>query len=125
MSKEYHVFTHHGVDFEQALVFEVIRHMDKQQVEFHDLYMIVSRPEGELRTRVEFGNMIDTIIDNVGGNVEDKSINVILDIFKDIIPIDKMKTIENEILDREISNIDPNELIKVYEDSMGQINENN
>lgn len=118
MSKEFHVFTHHDTQYEQAFVFEVERHEEDSLVEFKDLYMITTTKHGELKTRIQFDQMIQSVINHEGGNVEDSSINVIVDMFKDLIPEEKQLEIKQEINDREIYNMDPEQLVKAYDYSV-------
>ena len=98
MSKEFHVFTHQDPNFEQAFVFEVERHMDDHLIEFKDLLMITTTEHGELRTRIRFEDMIQSVIHTHGGNIENSNIRVIVDMFKDLIPQEK----QTEILDEAI-----------------------
>lgn len=113
MSKEFHVFTHHDPSYEQAFVFEVERHED--DVEFRDLYMLTTTKHGELKTRIQFDQMIQSVVNHEGGNVEDSSVSVIVDMFKDLIPDDKRLEISQEINDRQIYNMDPQALIDAVE----------
>jgi hypothetical protein len=111
MSKEFHVFTHQDTQYEQAFVFEVERDQHDETVEFKDLYLVTTTEHGELRTRIQFENMIQSIIHTEGGNIEDSSVSIIIDMFKDLIPPEKKVEIESEINDRQIYNIDPEILI--------------
>lgn len=115
MSKEFHVFTHHDPDYEQAFVFEVNRHEDDDFVEFKDLLMITTTKYGELKTRIKFEDIIQSIIKTEGGNVEDSGVSVIVDMFKDLIPKDKQDEINQDLMDKEINNITAEELINASE----------
>ena len=115
MSKEFHVFTHTDPNYEQAFVFEVERHETEDFVEFKDLLMITTTKHGELRTRIQFENMIQSIITTDGGNIDDSSVSVIVDMFKDLIPEEKQLEITQEINDRQIYNINPDILLQAYE----------
>lgn len=115
MSKEFHVFTHHDPQYEQAFVFEVERHEEDSLVEFRDLYMITTTKHGELKTRIQFDQMVQSVINHEGGNVNDSSVSVIVDMFKDLIPDEKKQEISQELNDRQIYNMDPEELIKAGE----------
>lgn len=114
MSKEFHVFTHHDPNYEQAFVFEVERHETEDFVEFKDLLMITTTKHGELRTRIKFEDMIQSIITAEGGNIDDSSVSVIVDMFKDLLPVEKQTEIQQEINDRQIYNINPEILIEAY-----------
>lgn len=112
MSKEFHVFTHQDTQYEQAFVFEVERHEKDELVEFKDLYMITTTSHGELKTRLCFDHMIQSIIRNEGGNIDDNSVDVIVDMFKELIPKNKHDEIMEDLSQKEIKNIDPDQLIK-------------
>ena len=115
MSKEFHVFTHKDSSFEQAFIFEVERHETDKLIEFKDLYMVTSTVHGELRTRIQFENMIQSIIHSEGGNIDDSSVSVIVDMFSDLIPKEKRDEINTDLADKEIKNIDVDQLIKASE----------
>jgi hypothetical protein len=115
MSKEFHVFTHRESQYEQAFVFEVERHETEQMIEFKDLLMVLVTQHGELRTRVKFDDMVQSIIHTNGGNVDDSGMGVIVDMFKDLIPQEKQTEIYTDLDEKKIKNIDPNELIKASE----------
>ena len=115
MSKEFHVFTHQDPDYEQAFVFEVNRHEEDDFVEFKDLLMITTTKYGELKTRIKFEDIIQSIITTEGGNIEDSSVNVIVDMFKDLLPKDKQDEINQDLADREINNITADQLINASE----------
>lgn len=112
MSKEFHVFTHKDTQYEQAFVFEVERHENDELVEFRDLYMVTTTSHGELKTRIQFDHMIQSIIQTEGGNIDDSSVGVIIDMFKELLPKDKHDEIMDDLSDKEIKNIDPEQLIK-------------
>ena len=114
MSKEFHVFTHQGDQYEQAFVFTVERNND-EGVEFQDLLMITQTPQGELRTVMKFDEMIHSIIRTNGGNVNDKGVCHIVDLFKDVISNEKQHELMADVYEKEIKNLDPNELIKANE----------
>lgn len=116
MSKEFHIFTHQDSQFEQAFVFEVEREEDS--VEFRDLLMVTTTQHGELKTRIKFEDMIQSIIHHEGGNIDDSGVNVVMDMFKDLIPAEKKVEIMQELNDREIYNMDPAILIKAVEDAI-------
>ena len=115
MSKEFHVFTHQDPDYEQALVFEVDRNDEEDFVEFKDLLMITTTKYGELKTRVKFEDIIQSIVKTNGGNVEDSGVSVIVDMFKDLLPKDKQDEINQDLADREINNITADQLINASE----------
>ena len=115
MSKEFHVFTHQDPDYEQAFVFEVNRHEEDDFVEFKDLLMITTTKYGELKTRVKFEDIIQSIVKTNGGNVEDSGVSVIVDMFKDLLPKDKQDEINQDLADREINNITADQLINASE----------
>ena len=115
MSKEFHVFTHHDPDYEQAFVFEVDRHEEDDFVEFKDLLMITTTKYGELKTRIKFEDIIQSIVKTNGGNVEDSGVSVIVDMFKDLLPKDKQDEINQDLADREINNISAEQLINASE----------
>lgn len=115
MSKEFHVFTHQDTQYEQQFVFEIERHEDDESVEFKDLYLVTTTQHGEIRTRIVLENMIQSIIRTEGGNIDDSSVKIVVDMFKDLIPKEKQLEIEMDLDNKEILNIDPEELIKASE----------
>ena len=50
-----------------------------------------------------------------GGNIQNNSINVIVDMFKDLLPKEKQTEILNEVDDKKIRNMSVEELIKMSE----------
>ena len=95
MSKEFHVFTHQDTQYEQAFVFEVER--DDDSVEFKDLFLVTTTQHGELKTRIQFENMIQSIIHQRGGNIDENGVETVLDMFRDLIPKEKQSEIEQSI----------------------------
>ena len=77
--------------------------------------MITTTKYGELKTRVKFEDIIQSIVKTNGGNVEDSGVSVIVDMFKDLIPEEKKLEIETDISEKEIYSMDPLELIKASE----------
>jgi hypothetical protein len=116
MTKEYHVYTDKGPTHEQMFIFEVDR--KDNRICFDELWICVEGNNGNLRTRVQLGKMIETIIDNEGGDVLDQDINKIVEVFRDILPQEKQDELEQDELDRDqekIFALDPNILIKLSE----------
>lgn len=100
MSKEYHVFTHREPTFEQAFVFEVER--DENFIAVGELWTVVTHKNGELKTRIRFDEMMDSIGHNVGGNIDDDGVSAVVDIFKDVLPLEKQIDIQVDLVQREI-----------------------
>jgi len=100
MSKEFHVFTYQETNHEQAVVFEVNRESD-DTVELMDIYLVSTSKMGELKTKINFQNVITSIVRNRGGNVEDSSVDTILDVFGDLIPEEHREEIREEINERQ------------------------
>ena len=69
----------------------------------------------ELKTRVKFEDIIQSIVKTNGGNVEDSGVSVIVDMFKDLLPKDKQDEINQDLADREINNITADQLINASE----------
>lgn len=122
MSKEFHVFTHQDTQYEQAFVFEVERHDEDSSVEFKDLYLVTTTKHGELRTRICFDNMIQSILHTDGGNIDENGVQTVLDMFSDLIPKEKQIELEQIIQsEQEYKDLekllltDPEELINASE----------
>lgn len=115
MSKEFHVFTHRDTDYEQAFVFEIERHEKEQLIEFRDLLMVTTTKHGELKTRIQFDQMIQSVITNEGGTVSDSRMNVIVDMFSELLPEEKKNEIMEDIDEKRMKNISAEELIKASE----------
>jgi hypothetical protein len=108
MTKEYHVFTHQQDTHEQAFVFSVDR-LEDGGLELDELWMITIQTTGEVRSRMQFGNMLDVINNNVGGNIDD--VETIAELFKDILPKEKLDEISLCQTDKEQMNLDVEKLL--------------
>lgn len=115
MSKEFHVFTHHDKDYEQAFVFLVERHETEKIVEFKDLYMVTTTDHGELKTRIQIDQMIQSIVCNEGGNIDKNGISNIIDVFRELFPKEREVELYDELAMEEIQNINSEQLIKCSE----------
>ena len=96
MSKEFHVFTYHETNHEQAVVFEVNRETD-DTVELMDIYLVSTSKMGELKTKLNFQNIISCIVKNKGGNIDDKDVDTVLDVFGDLISDEHRQEIREEL----------------------------
>ena len=100
MSTEFHVFTYKELNHEQAVVFEVNRCED-DTVELLDIYMVSTSKMGELRTKLNFQNIISSIIKTKGGNVNDESVPDIMDVFGDLISEEHKQEITLELEEKQ------------------------
>jgi len=98
MTKEYHVFTNIDEHHEQAFVFQIER--ENGSIELKELWTITSQKNGEVKSRLHLESMMSNIIQNEGGNIEDKNVGTILDMFKDIIPKTKVQELEQDLLEK-------------------------
>ena len=96
MSKEFHVFTYKEENHEQAVVFEVNRETD-DTVELMDIYLVSNSKMGELKTKLNFQNIISSIVKNKGGNIDDDDVETVLDIFGDLISEEHRQEIRLEL----------------------------
>lgn len=99
MSTEFHVFTYKEPNHEQAVVFEVNRCLD-DTVELLDVYIVSTSKMGEVRTKLNFQNIINSIMQTKGGNVDDENVSEIIDVFSNLISDEHKKEIETEIEER-------------------------
>jgi hypothetical protein len=112
MNKEYHVFTVTKNNHEQAFVFEVNR--EDQGVQINELWMITSVNGNEVRSCLKFDKIINTIINQVGGNVPDKNVEKLTDMFIDILSDEKKLELQEEQFHKEeiaTYNLDPTILL--------------
>ena len=100
MSTEFHVFTYKEQNHEQAVVFEVNRCEDNT-VEILDMYLVANSKMGELKTKINFQNVISSIIHTPGGNVDDESVPDIIDVFDNLMDQEHKKELESEIKERQ------------------------
>lgn len=116
MSKEFHVFTYQATNHEQAVVFEVNRDEDNC-VELTDVYLVSTSKMGEIKTKLNFQNIIGHIIQNKGGNIEDKDVETVLDMFDDLISEEHKTEIREELEEKQsdIYQMDPETLISACE----------
>lgn len=116
MSKEFHVFTYQETNHEQAVVFEVDRDKDNT-VELTDIYLVSTSKMGELKTKLNFQNIIRSIIDNKGGNIKDSDVDTVLDVFGDLISEEHRLEIREELDEKQtdIFQMDPESLISACE----------
>ena len=112
MSTEFHVFTYKEQNHEQAVVFEVNRCEDNT-VEILDMYLVANSKMGELKTKINFQNVISSIIHTPGGNVDDSSVPDIIDVFDNLMDQEHKKELESEIKERQsdIMHMTPEHLI--------------
>lgn len=104
MSKEYHVFTNQQPNHEQAFVFEVERDTEHDFVQLKELWIVTTQRSGEVKTRVMLENMIHSIVETEGGNVDDHSVDTILDVFSEVLGPAKTKEVSLEIDDKILRN---------------------
>jgi len=116
MSKEFHVFTYQGKNHDQAVVFEVDRDIDNC-VELTDIYLVSTSNMGELKTKLHFQNIIRQIIDNKGGNIQDKDVETVIDMFDELITDEHKTEIRQELEEKQsdIFQMDPQSLISACE----------
>jgi hypothetical protein len=100
MSKEFHVFTYKEPNHEQAVVFEVNRETD-DTVELMDIYLVSTSKMGELKTKLNFQNIISQIVRTKGGNVDDNDVDTILDVFGDLISDEHRQEITTELEEKQ------------------------
>lgn len=115
MSKEYHVFTHIENSHQQAFIFEVERNEIEHMIRLHELWLITSHGNQEVRSRVKIDLMIQSIAEQSGGNVDDNKLDVILDMFKDVLPNEKKHEIMLDRIEHEeelVKDMDPNLLLE-------------
>lgn len=99
MSTEFHVFTYKEQNHEQAVVFEVNRCED-DTVELLDIYIVANSKMGELRTKINFQNVISSIVRTKGGNVDNESVPELIDVFSTLISDEHKKELETEFEER-------------------------
>ena len=100
MSTEFHVFTYKELNHEQAVVFEVNRCEDNT-VEILDMYLVANSKMGELKTKINFQNVISSIIHTQGGNVDDSNVPEILDVFDNLIDKEHRQQLELEFEEKQ------------------------
>lgn len=112
MSTEFHVFTYKESNHEQAVVFEVNRCEDNT-VEIIDMYLVASSKMGELKTKIDFQNVISSIIHTPGGNIEDNDVPQVLDVFDNLMSKEHRQQLELEFEEKQtdIMHMTPEHLI--------------
>ena len=127
MSKEYHVFTNHQINHEQAFVFEVERDNEHELIQLKELWIVTSQRNGEVKTRVMLENMIHSIVETEGGNISDESVSTVLDVFNEVLGPEKTQevqhNVEEKILLKKCANdlIFASELASLAHDNIGNI----
>lgn len=113
MSKEFHVFTLHETNHEQAIVFEVDRD-EQDSIELQDMWLVTSSKFGEIKTRLNMSNIIGHILENRGGNVEKSSVDVLMEVFEDLISDEKRQEIKDSIdnEEKDVYNMNTEELLR-------------
>lgn len=101
MTKEYHVYTNIQPDHEQAFVFEIEREDDNFVI--GDLWTITIQKNGEVRTRVNLSEIFNSISQQIGGNIDDSNMSIVMDLFKDIIPEEKQLEIQIDLIQKELN----------------------
>lgn len=121
MSKEYHVFTHIENNHQQAFVFEVERHDTEHFIKLNELWLVTTQGTSEVRSRVQFDLMVQSIAEHTGGNIDDNGLDVVIDMFKDVLPEEKKRELLQERLVKEeiqLRNMNPEDLIVASEYAM-------
>jgi hypothetical protein len=102
MTKEFHAFTFEKKTHEQGFVFEVERDSETNDVNILELWIITMQESGEVKTRINFDQVIHSIIHNPGGNVPDEQIHTILDIFDDVLNKYKKQQLHIDLAQKEL-----------------------
>lgn len=128
MTKEYHCFTHQQKTHEQAFIFEVQR--EGEYVHINELWLITTQKEGEVKTRVNLEKMFQLIGQTVGGNLDDDGVEIVVNMFEDVLPKEKQLEIQFELCEKELEKTSINsadklirasELSKRIDDQVGNI----
>lgn len=126
MTTEFHVFNHIASDHKQSYVFEIDRDELDKIVEFKDLYIITQVNNNEVRTRLTLDKMVQKMLLTIGGNVDNDTVEDIIKIFHDVMPQEKVDQYCVDVMEKEISKMDTDILIKANEylsTNMEEINE--
>lgn len=117
MTKEYHVFTTKEANFEQGFIFEIDRSDNPQYIMLNELWIVSVKDDKELKTRINLKEMIKTIGQRIGGNVEENGMSQIVDIFSDLLPPEKQLEIRVDMCEQQIKKIDntSDQLLKAAE----------
>lgn len=114
MSKELHVFTHTDVNYQQCFVFQVDRDKDNSIV-LDDLFLITSGEFGDIKTKINIDDLIQSMLDTKGGNVNPEDNHKILEVFEDLITPENKQEILEDINYKDVHDISPDILIKISE----------
>lgn len=114
MSKELHVFTHTDVNYQQCFVFQVDRDKDNSIV-LDDLFLITSGEFGDIKTKINIDDLIQSMLDTKGGNVNPEDNHKILEVFEDLITPENKQEILEDINYKDVKEISPDILIKISE----------
>lgn len=115
MSKEFHIFTDTQPKYQQSFIFLVDRD-NEENIIFDDLYLVTNTEHGEIRTRIKFQELIQSVLEEKGGNINNDGIVKVLELLNDVIPKEKQTEIMDDINYNETVNIDSNTLIKLSEE---------
>jgi hypothetical protein len=105
MTKEYHVLTNIQKDHQQAFVFEVERGQDPNYISLEELWLVTVQNGGEVKSRINLRDMIRAIGHNIGGNVEDKNVPEITEVFKEVLGDEKRLEVQINLCEKEIENL--------------------
>ena len=81
MTKEFHSCMFENSIYQQYYIFEVERDGETNDVGVLELWIVTTIDGKQIKTRINFDQVIDSITRNIGGNVLDHEVEGILDIF--------------------------------------------
>lgn len=111
---EYHIFTDMNENYQQAHVFVVDR--DEEHVSVMDMYSImIQHRAGEVKTRLNMGELQRLIISTPGGNIHSEDSKTIFEIFGDLIPMEIRLQQKEEDIEKELFELQTDMLIRAAE----------
>lgn len=130
MHKEYHIFTETKTSHQQAFVFEVERFTEERYLNLCELWLITIQDTGEVKCRLNLTNILDLIGKQIGGNIDDKNMEILIDNFKEVLPEEKQLEIQMELVEKQIDKNYINDVDKItkageYVDILYDKNNNN
>jgi len=102
MTKEYHVHVEKTDTYQQNLIFETERNTDGS-LYFTELWIMTTHNGRFVKSRINLETLVQSIGENVGGNVSDEMMPELVDIFSEVLGDEKRLEIQLDLCERDIS----------------------
>lgn len=107
--QEIHSYTIKKPDSEQAFVFNVTRY-DDDTLKLNQIFLVTNINGNELKTVINLDNLVNLMLEDVGGNVRKSDYDTIIDIFEEVMPKDVKHELMAEFITDQIESESNNKI---------------